>query len=292
MLPLTRYDTAADVVPEALADAVTDGLIAELARHAAVEVASRTSVMPFRDRQASLSTIASELGVQAVVEGSHPGHRHAAVGRGAARRRPARSQGVGRRLRRRHLRSPRARAPRRRRPRAGPDGPLRPRRRMNGDARTSRSLPGGTVAKKKASTQPADDTLGSIAEGLGSLLGNAEKQWRAWQGPRDAVVKAVSDVRDRAVALLSEMDVAGLGSDKGKKTRSPARRTRRRPARRATRRRPRRPPRPRTPARPTRRARKPTRRRRRRPTRSGRPLRPARSSPHLHTLTRARSSVG
>jgi hypothetical protein len=88
---------------------------------------------------------------------------------------------------------------------------------MNGDARTSRSLPGGTVAKKKASTQPADDTLGSIAESLGSLLGNAEKQWRAWQGPRDAVVKAVSDVRDRAVALLSEMDVAGLGSDKGKK---------------------------------------------------------------------------
>ena len=69
VLPLTRYDTAADVVPEALADAVTDGLIAELARHAAVDVASRTSVMPFRDRQASLSTIAAELGVQAVVEG-------------------------------------------------------------------------------------------------------------------------------------------------------------------------------------------------------------------------------
>ena len=76
------------------------------------------------------------------------------------------------------------------------------------------------MAKKKAPTQPADDTLGSIAEGLGSLLGNAEKQWRAWQGPRDAVVKAVSDVRDCAVALLSEMDVAGLGSDKGKKKKS------------------------------------------------------------------------
>lgn len=69
VLPLTRYDTAADVVPEALADAVTDGLIAELARHAAVEVTSRTSVMPFRDRRVPLSTIASTLGVQAVVEG-------------------------------------------------------------------------------------------------------------------------------------------------------------------------------------------------------------------------------
>jgi TolB-like protein len=69
VLPLTRYDTAADVVPEALADAVTDGIIAELARHAAVEVASRTSVMPYRDRRVSLSTIATTLGVQAVVEG-------------------------------------------------------------------------------------------------------------------------------------------------------------------------------------------------------------------------------
>jgi len=64
------------------------------------------------------------------------------------------------------------------------------------------------VAKKAPNQQGGDDTLGSIAESLGTLLGNAEKQWRAWQGPRDAVVKAVSDVRDRAVALLSEMDAA------------------------------------------------------------------------------------
>jgi TolB-like protein len=69
VLPLARYDTTADVVPEALADAVTDGLIAELARHPAVEVASRTSVMPFRDRHVPLSTIATTLDVQAVVEG-------------------------------------------------------------------------------------------------------------------------------------------------------------------------------------------------------------------------------
>ena len=69
VLPLARYDTTADVVPEALADAVTDGLIAELARHPAVEVASRTSVMPFRDRRVPLATIATALSVQAVVEG-------------------------------------------------------------------------------------------------------------------------------------------------------------------------------------------------------------------------------
>jgi TolB-like protein len=69
VLPLARYDTTADVVPEALADAVTDGLIAELARHPAVEVTSRTSVMPFRERRVPLSTIASTLGVDAVVEG-------------------------------------------------------------------------------------------------------------------------------------------------------------------------------------------------------------------------------
>jgi hypothetical protein len=79
---------------------------------------------------------------------------------------------------------------------------------------------GGSVAKKKAQAQTGGDTLGDIAAGLGSLLGNAEKQWRAWQGPREAVVKAVSDVRDRAAALLSEMGVAAeavAGSKKGKK---------------------------------------------------------------------------
>jgi hypothetical protein len=70
---------------------------------------------------------------------------------------------------------------------------------------------------KKAQGQTGGDTLGDIAASLGSLLGNAEKQWRAWQGPRDAVVQAVTEVRDRAVALLSEMDVAGLGAKKGKK---------------------------------------------------------------------------
>jgi TolB-like protein len=69
VLPLARYDAGPEVVPEALADALTDGLIAELARHAAVEVTSRTSVMPYRERHVPLSTIATELGVQAVVEG-------------------------------------------------------------------------------------------------------------------------------------------------------------------------------------------------------------------------------
>jgi TolB-like protein len=69
VLPLARYDEGPEVVPEALADAVTDGLIAELARHPAVDVASRTSVMPFRERRVPLSTIATTLAVQAVVEG-------------------------------------------------------------------------------------------------------------------------------------------------------------------------------------------------------------------------------
>jgi TolB-like protein len=69
VLPLARYDTTPEPVPEALADAVTDGLIAELARHQGVEVASRTSIMPFRERRVALSEIASALGVVAVVEG-------------------------------------------------------------------------------------------------------------------------------------------------------------------------------------------------------------------------------
>jgi hypothetical protein len=75
------------------------------------------------------------------------------------------------------------------------------------------------VAKR---TKTGSDTLGDIAESLGTVLGNAEKQWRAWEGPRNAVVKAVTDVRDRAAALLSEMGAAadaaaGRGSKKDKK---------------------------------------------------------------------------
>jgi hypothetical protein len=61
------------------------------------------------------------------------------------------------------------------------------------------------VAKKTQGSTDMGGTLGDIAESLGTLLGNAEKQWRAWQGPRDAVLKAVTDVRDRASALLAEM---------------------------------------------------------------------------------------
>jgi hypothetical protein len=78
------------------------------------------------------------------------------------------------------------------------------------------------VAKRKNATT-GRDTLGDIAEDLGSLLGSAQKQWRALQGPRDAVVKAITDVRDRAAALLSEMSAAGdeatgTKSNKGKKS--------------------------------------------------------------------------
>jgi dsDNA-specific endonuclease/ATPase MutS2 len=77
---------------------------------------------------------------------------------------------------------------------------------------------GGHVAKKAASDDGG--ALGDIAQNLGTLLGNAEKQWRAWQGPRDAVVKAVTDVRDRAAALLAEMSAAAkdaAGKKKKKK---------------------------------------------------------------------------
>ena len=62
------------------------------------------------------------------------------------------------------------------------------------------------MAKKKHKDDRGG-TLGDIAERLGTLLGSAEKQWKEWQGPRDQVVQAVTDVRDRASALLAEMGV-------------------------------------------------------------------------------------
>jgi TolB-like protein len=69
VLPLVRYDAVNEPVPDALADAVTDGLIGELARQPGLEVASRTTVMRYRTRPERLSTIANDLGVQAIVEG-------------------------------------------------------------------------------------------------------------------------------------------------------------------------------------------------------------------------------
>jgi TolB-like protein len=69
ILPLVRYDTAPTPGSDALADAVTDGLIGELARQPGVEVTSRTTVMQYRDIRARLSAIAADLGVQAIVEG-------------------------------------------------------------------------------------------------------------------------------------------------------------------------------------------------------------------------------
>jgi TolB-like protein len=69
VLPLTRYDPSPEPVPMALADAVTDGLTAELARYNAVEVASYASVAPYRDRHPPLAEIQAALGVDAVVEG-------------------------------------------------------------------------------------------------------------------------------------------------------------------------------------------------------------------------------
>jgi TolB-like protein len=69
VLPLVRFDPAGESKSDALADSVTDGLIAALARRPGLEVASRTTVMQYRDLRASLAAIGADLGVQAIVEG-------------------------------------------------------------------------------------------------------------------------------------------------------------------------------------------------------------------------------
>ena len=220
VLPLARYDTAADVVPEALADAVTDGLIAELARHPAVEVASRTSVMPFRDRRVPLATIATALSVQAVVEGriQVTGSRLWVEVRLVDAKRDRKvwvDDFAGDTSDRRELE---------RRVAAALARVLTERFALRRRMSVYHSDPGGDVAKKKKASKRRTAATPSAASRRASarLLGNAEKQWRAWEGPRDAVVKAVTDVRDRAAALLSEMGAAaeaaaGKGSKKGKK---------------------------------------------------------------------------
>jgi hypothetical protein len=49
--------------------------------------------------------------------------------------------------------------------------------------------------------------LGDVAEEVGRFLGEAEKRLRTWNGPRDALVKTLVEVRDRASAMLEQLGV-------------------------------------------------------------------------------------
>jgi hypothetical protein len=49
--------------------------------------------------------------------------------------------------------------------------------------------------------------LGDVAEEVGRFLGEAEKRLRTWNGPRDALVKTLVEVRDRASAMLVQLGV-------------------------------------------------------------------------------------
>ncbi len=68
VLPLANLN--ADPAQDYFADGMTEALIAELAKISAVRVISRTSVMQYKGAQKSLSDIADELKVDAIVEGS------------------------------------------------------------------------------------------------------------------------------------------------------------------------------------------------------------------------------
>jgi TolB-like protein/DNA-binding winged helix-turn-helix (wHTH) protein len=68
VLPLQNL--SGDPAQEYFADGVTDELITELAELGTVRVISRTSVMQYKGAQKSLRQIGSELGVDAVLEGS------------------------------------------------------------------------------------------------------------------------------------------------------------------------------------------------------------------------------
>lgn len=68
VLPLAHFST--DPALAALADRVTDGLTAELARHGSLAVASRTTTMQYRQPRGSLREIAGVLGADFILEGS------------------------------------------------------------------------------------------------------------------------------------------------------------------------------------------------------------------------------
>ena len=68
VLPLANL--SGDPAQEYFSDGMTDARITELAKVRALKVISRTSVMRYKDTRQPLSTIARELGVDALVEGS------------------------------------------------------------------------------------------------------------------------------------------------------------------------------------------------------------------------------
>jgi serine/threonine protein kinase/Flp pilus assembly protein TadD len=68
ILPLKNL--SGDQTQEFFADGMTEELIAKMARIESLRVISRTSVMEYKDQKKSLPQIASELNVDAVVEGS------------------------------------------------------------------------------------------------------------------------------------------------------------------------------------------------------------------------------
>jgi TolB-like protein/Flp pilus assembly protein TadD len=68
VLPFQNF--SGDSSQEYFADGMTDELITDLGQISALRVISRTSAMPYKDARKPLAEIASELKVQAVVEGS------------------------------------------------------------------------------------------------------------------------------------------------------------------------------------------------------------------------------
>jgi eukaryotic-like serine/threonine-protein kinase len=68
VLPLQNF--SADTGQEYFVDGMTEAVIADLAKIKAMKVISRTSVMPYKNSKKSMREIASELHVDAVIEGS------------------------------------------------------------------------------------------------------------------------------------------------------------------------------------------------------------------------------
>ena len=69
VLPLQNF-SAGRTETDYIVDAMTEVLIAELAKNRTLRVVSRTTVMQFRDSRSPLREIARELGADAIVEGS------------------------------------------------------------------------------------------------------------------------------------------------------------------------------------------------------------------------------
>ena len=79
------------------------------------------------------------------------------------------------------------------------------------------------MAKSKSTIVAAEHKIEEFAEDLGKMLGHARTKAEGWMGQRQAIVKSLTELRDEATKLLSQLGHdAAVAGRRGRKAVSTA----------------------------------------------------------------------